>query len=173
MSDYDTLCPTHDYEPCDYDSGLAQAVAAEEYDHQTPTMDFSELQKALGRCHVETGDPSDEQSEYMRQADLIAILLWDSGDRGMTTAQLAPITPRYGARIETLRRVGFVIDAERIEQRLWRYVLRGVIPDYEPPTRNLRVEIPGRYVDAMRRAGLVTRQARLEFVLRCLDSYLP
>lgn len=155
----------------DYDDGLMQTALAEQYERE-PTMDPHAFWAAIQRSHGEHGGRDDETPDYMRQADYIAERLLSAGERGLTTVDLTPITPRYGARLETLRRAGFVIDACRIDQRVWRYVLRGVIPDYEPPPRNLRMEIPGRYVDMMRRAGLATRQDRIKFVLCCLDSFL-
>lgn len=61
----------------------------------------------------------------MTRRDLLAHLLVEAGDRGLTTAELlqAGVGSRYSARLLELRELGWVIESERIRDGSWRYTL--------------------------------------------------
>jgi hypothetical protein len=61
----------------------------------------------------------------MTRRDLALHLLREAGSRGITTAEFlrAGVGSRYSARIMELRQAGHVIEAERIREGSWRYVL--------------------------------------------------
>ena len=66
----------------------------------------------------------------MTQRDLVLRMLTDAGDRGVTTgAFLDAKVPRFSARIEELRRAGYLIVKHRVTASRFRYELVGVDDD--------------------------------------------
>lgn len=59
----------------------------------------------------------------MTQHQRIIQLLADRGCGGATNAELNEIAHRFGGRLAELRKVGFVIEGQRVEGSLWRYRL--------------------------------------------------
>ena len=65
------------------------------------------------------------RSGRMTKRDLLAYLLRQAGERGVTTGELlqAGIGSRYSARLMELRADGWVVSAERIRDGAWKYTL--------------------------------------------------
>ncbi len=59
----------------------------------------------------------------MTQHQRIIHLLADRGIGGATNAELNDIAHRFGGRLGELRKVGFVIEGQRVKGSLWRYRL--------------------------------------------------
>lgn len=77
--------------------------------------------------------------------ELLAKLLRDAGDHGVTTGELLQhgVGSRYSARLMELREQGWVVQAERVRDGQWRYILVSepssvasvpARPDGQPPS---------------------------------------
>lgn len=71
--------------------------------------------------------------------DLLAHLLREAGNRGITTGELlqAGVGSRYSARLLELRELGWVVEAKRIRDGSWRYTLL-----WEPDAKKKNVPEP-------------------------------
>lgn len=61
----------------------------------------------------------------LTQGQRILALLREAGSAGVTNRKLNEISFRYSARIHTLRGQGYQIEAVRVKDSLWKFILRG------------------------------------------------
>ncbi len=85
---------------------------------------------------VDPNLPADERPGAQADAMTIWARLKDAGPAGCTGAELAAITPRYGARIHDLRQAEWPIETRREAPRRYRYVMG--------PCPELRAHVPRR-----------------------------